>query len=56
MEALIPIIIQAVSGMVGGGIAGTLLKQAAMQMLPNCSPAVWAALAAAWRWGRSSPA
>ena len=32
MEALVPIIIQVVSGMVGGGIAGGVLKQAAMEI------------------------
>ena len=35
MEALVPIIIQVVSGMVGGGVAGGILKQAAMTMLPK---------------------
>lgn len=35
MEALIPIIIQAISGMVGGGLVGTIVKQAAMAMLPK---------------------
>jgi hypothetical protein len=35
MEALIPIILQAVSGMVGGGIAGQLIKTAGMALLPK---------------------
>ena len=35
MEALIPIIIQAISGAVGGGIVGSVVKQAAMGLLPR---------------------
>lgn len=35
MEALIPLIIQAVSGMVGGGVVGSMVKKAAMTMLPK---------------------
>ena len=35
MEILLPIIIQAVSGMAGGGIVGAIMKQAAMQLLPK---------------------
>lgn len=35
MEAIIPIIIQAVSGMAGGGVAATIMKQAAMSLLPK---------------------
>ena len=35
MEAIIPLIIQAVSGMVGGGVVGGMIKNAAMQMLPK---------------------
>lgn len=31
MEALLPLIIQAVSGAVGGGLAGQFIKQAAMR-------------------------
>ena len=45
MEALIPIIVQAVSGMVGGGIAGNFVKvasQAGRRSVPS-SPALWAA-------------
>lgn len=35
MEAILPLIIQAVSGMVGGGVAGSLLKTAGMSLLPK---------------------
>ena len=35
METIIPLIIQAVSGMVGGGVVGSLVKNAAMTMLPK---------------------
>ena len=35
MEAIIPLIIQAVSGVVGGGVVGTMVKNAAMTMLPK---------------------
>ena len=35
MEALIPIIIQVVSGMIGGGAVGGMVKNAAMSMLPK---------------------
>jgi hypothetical protein len=35
METLLPIIIQAISGMVGGGVAGTFIKQAATTLLPK---------------------
>ena len=35
MEALIPLVIQFISGAVGGGIAGTLIKKAAMELLPK---------------------
>ena len=34
-DLLIPIIIQVISGVVGSGIVGTILKQAAMAMLPK---------------------
>ncbi len=35
MEALIPIIIQVISGVVGGGVVGNMVKSAAMSMLPK---------------------
>ena len=35
MEAIIPLVIQFISGAVGGGIAGTLVKKAAMELLPK---------------------
>ncbi len=35
MEAIIPLVIQAVSGMVGGGVMSGILKQAAMGLLPK---------------------
>jgi hypothetical protein len=35
MEALIPLVIQFISGAVGGGIAGSLIKKAAMELLPK---------------------
>lgn len=35
MEALVPIIIQAISGMVGGGVVGALVKQAAIAIVPR---------------------
>ena len=35
MESLLPLIIQIVSGMIGGGVAGGMLKNAAMSMLPK---------------------
>ena len=35
METLMPIIIQAVSGIVGAGVAGTVVKAAAMANLPR---------------------
>lgn len=35
MEALIPIIIQAISGMAGGGIVGSIIKQAGAALLPK---------------------
>ena len=35
MEELIPIVIQAVSGMAGGGLVATLVKKAAMGVVPK---------------------
>lgn len=35
MEALIPIIIQLISGVAGGGVVGSMLKNEAMSMLPK---------------------
>jgi hypothetical protein len=35
MEALLPLIIQAVSGAAGGGIVGSLVKQVGMSLLPK---------------------
>jgi hypothetical protein len=35
MEALIPLVIQFISGVVGGGVAGSLIKKAAMELLPK---------------------
>ncbi len=35
METLIPLIVQAVSGMFGGGIVGSLVKAAGMALLPK---------------------
>ena len=35
MEAIIPLVIQFISGAVGGGIAGSLIKKAAMELLPK---------------------
>ena len=35
MEALLPIIIQVISGVVGGGAMGSVVKSAAMGMLPK---------------------
>jgi hypothetical protein len=35
MEALIPIILQAISGAVGGGIVGSIVKTAGMALLPK---------------------
>ncbi len=35
MEMLIPIIVQAISGVVGGGVVGQIVKQGAMALLPR---------------------
>jgi hypothetical protein len=35
MEAIIPLIIQAISGAAGGGIVGNLVKTAGMALLPK---------------------
>ena len=35
MEALLPIIIQVISGVVGGGAVGFMVKSAAMGLLPK---------------------
>lgn len=35
MEALLPLIIQAISGAAGGGIVGNLIKTAGMTLLPK---------------------